>query len=573
MSEVQQGFWCSDELALQTLDFLPPLDLRNCAQVSRSFNRITVQSVLDKHKIWNPQQSAGLQLAEKPHDLDGLSALLLSIHVKSLAHVNFDLMKVVSLPSALKSFHKMKRLVDRMASVRTVYVHWPSDAYRDTISLSDKQFATACKCVEEFLSTVISRGCTLLQISGFNAFTSKYKLKKNPAIIGTLAEGSGSKPAVAEAPSIWGSAIEYLTYRQARASDLSVLSDEANYYRKSSRFSISAAPWISLTPSPTLSQVTKLTSFYAYSTNTFRPPFSQWTFSLLKESPVTFVTICFKDLPNDELESKLILDRLAEAVPDITAIYLDGARPGIMKDAVAWLGRFRQLRVLKIEPECFPAGTDIDDLDLQALARLPHIRTLTSSSSFLCAYIASRRSVDAGTLPRDLVDVIMRHIWTSSTRPAVSAFIKDVERLHNAIMEASPEPGGRYITLRINLRFNCFSDRAEALNRIWNQVDSSMLRRACDEEEASLEAPPCFRPSKSRPWLCLELHLTATVDEIQRGDLDEEVVAFCRLFPTLRKIMLCSPPAVSLGSRLSLRKERLDKFKSVCPELYYGWVY
>ena len=101
MSEVQQDFWCSDELALQTLDFLPPLDLRNCAQVSRSFNRITVQSVLDRHKIWNPQQSASLQLAEKPHDLDGLSALLLSIHVKSLAHVNFDLMKVVSLPSAL----------------------------------------------------------------------------------------------------------------------------------------------------------------------------------------------------------------------------------------------------------------------------------------------------------------------------------------------------------------------------------------------------------------------------------------------------------------------------------------
>jgi hypothetical protein len=161
--------------------------------------------------------------------------------------------------------------------------------------------------------------------------------------------------------------------------------------------------------------------------------------------------------------------------------------------------------------------------------------------------------------------------------PAISGFIQNVERLHNAIVEASPEPGRRNFTLRINLRFNCFSDRAEALERLWNRFDTSLLLRlACDEDDeetAPLEAPPSFHPSESRPWLCLELHLTATPDEIQRGDVDKEVMAFCRMFPTLKQIMLRSPPAVSPGQSLSLKEQRLEKFKIVCPELNYGCVY
>ncbi|RXW19031.1 hypothetical protein EST38_g6829 [Candolleomyces aberdarensis] len=398
---ILQDFWCTDELALHTFASLPAPDLRNCAQVSRSFNRIAVQSVLDQHKIWNAQRSAVLQLADNPNNLDGLSALLLSIHVKNLTNVNFDLMKVVSLASALKTFYKMQRLVDRMASLHTVYVNWPSDAYQKR-PVSDKMLATACKCVEEFLDTVISKGCIELKFGYFNAFASKYKLKKNPAI--TAAEIP--RAPAAERSSVWESARGYLPSRHTRAASdvLSPLSEEGNYCRKSSRFSISA-PWMSLTPSPKLSQVTKLTTFCTYSTSVFRPPFSQWTFALLQASPVTSMTLSIQDIPDDGVESKLILDRLAEATPNVTTIRLNGARPGLMKDVVAWLGRFQRLQVLKIETECFPAGTDIDDLELEALARLPHISKLLSSSYFLCAYLASCRNVDGKSLPRTLKEL------------------------------------------------------------------------------------------------------------------------------------------------------------------------
>ncbi|KAJ2933766.1 hypothetical protein H1R20_g3319, partial [Candolleomyces eurysporus] len=316
-----QDFWCTDELALHTFASLPAPDLRNCARVSRSFNRTAVQSVLDQHKIWNAQQSADLQLADNPNDLDGLSALLLSVHVKSLASVTFSLERVNALQSALKSFHKMQRLVDRMESLHTVYVNWPSDDYQNQ-PISDKMLATACKCVEEFLDTIISKGCATLQFSGFDAFASKYKMKKNPAI--TAAEIP--RAPTAERSSIWEGARGYLPSRQTRAtSDVSSrLSEEGNYSRKPSRFSIST-PWISLTPSPKLSQVTKLTTFYADSAGIFRPPFSQWTFALLKASAVTCVTLCFQDIPDDGAESKLILDRLAEAIPDVTTIRLYNA--------------------------------------------------------------------------------------------------------------------------------------------------------------------------------------------------------------------------------------------------------
>ncbi|RXW19030.1 hypothetical protein EST38_g6828 [Candolleomyces aberdarensis] len=569
---ILQDFWCTDELALHTFASLPAADLRNCAQVSRSFNRIAVQSILDQHKIWNAQRSAVFELANNPNDLDGLSALLLSVHIKSMANVHFDLMKVVSLPSAVKTFHKMQRFVDRMASLHTVYVSWPSGAYQDR-PVSDKMLVNAYKRVQEFLDTIISKGCIELKFGHFNVFASKYKLKKNPAI--TAAEIPGA-PAAGRG-SIWESAREYLPFRHTRAAPdvLSPLSEEGNYCRKSSRFSISA-PWMSLTPSPKLSQVTKVTTFCTYSTSVFRPPFSQWTFALLQASPVTWMTLSIQDIPDDGVESKLILDRLAEAIPDVTTLHLNGARPGLMKDVVAWLRRFQQLQVLKIEPECFPAGTDIDDLELEALARLPHISKLLSSSYFLCAYLASCRSVGGKSLPGRLKEVIMKHKWTSSTRSAVLAFIKDVERLHNAILEAYPEPELRDLTLHILLCFDRFSDRAEALGRIWDRLDSRILQpNDSDAQKPSIEAPPYFRPTKSQPLLCLELLIpTATVDGIQRGAVDEEAIAFCRMFPTLRELMLCSPAAVvSPSPALPLRKERLDKIKSVCPELSYGWVY
>ncbi|KAJ2923816.1 hypothetical protein H1R20_g13273, partial [Candolleomyces eurysporus] len=569
MPEFVQDFWCSEELLLQVLAFLPPLDLRSCVEVSRWFNRIAVQSVLDTYEIWNAEQSAALELAGNPYDLDGLSALLLSIHLKSLSYVRFDLYKVMSLQSALKSFHKMQRLIDRMASVHTVYVHWPADAYLKRAT-SEQSRVTACECVEQFLYTaIVAKGCTCLQLSGFNAFTSEYRLKKNPAI--TLADGS--KALVAEGSSIWESVRGYLTSRRARPNyEPSVSSEEVYYCRKQSRFSIST-PRIYLTSSPNFGQASKLTTLIAFSTNIFRPPFSQWTFSLLKASPIASLTLYFTDLPNEDVESKLILDRLAEAVPDVTTIHLEDARSGLMKDVVPWLGRFELLEALIIEPECFCAETNIDDLELQALARLPDIRTLTSSSSFLCAYLASRNSVSPGTLPSDMQDIIMRHMWTSSTRSAISAFVKDVELLHNAIVEASPEPEGRNFTLRINIRFNCFSDRVEALTRIWDQFDSGILHLACDEEKPSVEGPPCFRPSESQPWLCLELHLPATRDKIQRGALDREIMAFSRMFPTVTEILLSSPQTSVQRPRQSLKRERLDKLKTVCPELCIGWVY
>ncbi|RXW19021.1 hypothetical protein EST38_g6830 [Candolleomyces aberdarensis] len=568
---VLQDFWRTDELALHTFASLPTPDVRNCAQVSRSFNRIAVQSVLDQHNIWDAQRSAVLELADNPNDLDGLSALLLSVHIKSLANVHFDLMKVVSLPSAVKTFHKMQRLVDRMASLHTVYVNWPSGAYQGR-PVSDKMLATACKCVQEFLDTIISKGCIELQFGYFNAFASKYKLKKNPAI--TAAENP--RAPAAERSSVWESARGYLSSRHTRAAPdvSSPLSEEANYCRKSSRFSISA-PWMSLTPSPKLSQVTKVTTFCTYSTSVFRPPFSQWTFALLQASPVTFMNLSFEDIPDDGVESKLILDRLAEAIPNVTTIRLNGVRPGLMKDVVAWLSRFQQLQVLKIDPESFSAGNDIDGLELEALARLPHIRELVSSPNFLCAYLASCRGVEGGSLPRTLKQVVMMHKWTSSTGSAFLAFIKDVERLHNAIVEAYPEPELQDLTLQIILWFDSFSETAGALGRIWNRLDSRILRPDSDAQKPSLEAP-CFRPTKSRPQLCLELSiLTATADEIQRGVVDEEVVAFCRMFPTLRELML-GPPlplAVTPSSGVPLRKERLDKIKSVCPGLHDGWVY
>jgi hypothetical protein len=156
-------------------------------------------------------------------------------------------------------------------------------------------------------------------------------------------------------------------------------------------------------------------------------------------------------------------------------------------------------------------------------------------------------------------------------------------------MEACSEEEKEGLCIRVNFCFDCsWFDTAEALGRIWNRIDQARLQKihvagigdayskAKVVSPQEVDPAPFFRPSTepTRFGLWLELHTTVTADEIQRGVVDEEVMAFCRMLPTLRKILLCSPfPSLASRSSLSLRKERLDIFKSVCPELEEGLVY
>ncbi|KAJ2913560.1 hypothetical protein MD484_g6851, partial [Candolleomyces efflorescens] len=559
-----QEFWATDELTLQTFALLPPPDLRNCAQVSLSLNRTAVQSLLDQHKIWNPKRSV-LQLARDPKDIDGLSALLLSVHVKSLDHVTFSLEKVNSFQSAVQSFRKMQRLVDRMVSLDAIHLCWPSGALQDQ-PISDLTLTGTCKCVEDFLNTIISKGCTALQLDGFDVFESEYALKSNTV----------------ERTSVWETAKRYFPFRVASiGSKSSQLSDEAPYCRISSGFS---APWVSVIPSPTLSQETKITTFRAHSISLFRPPFSQWTFALLKASPVSSITLSFKDAPDNRAEWKLLLNRLAGAIPSVSTIHLiDGADAGLTKDIVVWLGRFPGLKYLAIGPKYFYSGNDIEDMELQALARLPLIKRVTSTPPFLCAYLASCRKVNKGTLPESLKEVTIFRVWRSSTESAVSAFTKDVERLHKAIADASQHPkalGYPRVKLHIMLHFDYFHDSAEVLSHLWSRMDfkPGTYPSSQGQEKASLEALPYFHSAveyqDTLPRLSLKLNLPSTANNIQRGVIDEEIMAFCRMFPPLREIQLCSSnPANTSCKSQPLRKEQLDKFKSVCPKLKYGKVY
>jgi hypothetical protein len=427
--------------------------------------------------------------------------------------------------------------------------------------------AAAYKDVENFLDTIVAKGCTTLQFGELNAFASKYRLKNNPA----FASAEVPRAPVGETSSVWGRARRHLSPRHTRwvsgASD--PLSEESNYCRKPGRFSISTPTWISLTPSPKLSQVTKLASFCAFSPSILRPPFSQWTFALLKASPVTFITVSFQGV-TDNVELKLILDRLAEAAPHATTIVIEGVRADFMKVAGPWLGCFQKLKDLRIEPECPPGITDnFDDLGLHALAHLPRLRTLTSSSPLLCSYLASCRSVDATSI--NSIGLIMGYMWTSSTRSAVSAFIKDVERFHDAIMEALPYPDVQRPEIRIKLRFDDFFYRAKQLERTWNH--RNQLR---GDDGNTSQFQQCFSPFNSRAsyQLCLELHLSATANEIQQGDVDKELIAFCRTFPGLNKLWLRSPEpqVVAFDRRRPLAQERLNQLRTVCPDLTYGSV-
>ncbi|RXW18268.1 hypothetical protein EST38_g7577 [Candolleomyces aberdarensis] len=549
-----QEVWGSDELTQLILQFLNPLDLHKSAQVCRNWNRIAVQCMLDENKLWNPQRASHLRLTSSPQEKDTLSALLISVNVKQLGYVNFEWTRIISIKMLQRSFERMQRLVERMSSLRIVRVHWPS--MLEEVGITDSSMASLCSSIEGFLNATIAQGCSKLMLTGFNDILGKrYQLKKSAGTVSSKSASTSSQRA-----SILAKARTLLAPNSMKQTEgslaIDVLSDEANYCRPGNRFG-SPPPWISIAPSPQLSETSKLTQFETNTINLFRPPFSQWTLALLKASPITELCLHFTDLPDDTIEQNLILDRIADAAPDITSLYIDSVRSGTMKDIMRWASRFQQVQILGIQPACFPTPDDDKNLDLHELD-FPNLTRLESPASFIPQFLKSD-SAPADSLGRfkslssGLIAATYR--WTSSSSSEVASAVNAISLVKSAVHEALGSLA-EDCTVHIAFRFvHDFFKVTEALNRP-GAIPPDLLIKA--GESTSDDAGPKF---------ILELVLPGTREEIRQGIFDDKITVYLRLVPGIDAMVLTSNEA-----HLSLEMEEFDqeqmwKFQKICPNL------
>lgn len=517
------------------------LDLYRCAQVSRTFNRFAVQAILDRHNIWSPEQSAHLRLSQTANAVDSLSALLLSVRIDKLSYVHFDLGKVTTIATAERTLVKMKQLIDRVSSVHSVRVYWPSSRVRTT---KEESLTNIVQSVQSFLNSVVAKGCSKLQVEGFDAI---FQAKKNSTE--DRFTPSTMQPSTFIITSIFGSAKRCISGA-----------------KRFVRTAFGDAPTPSF-PFPPIDS--KLSRFEASSTSLFQPPFAQWTLALLKASPVKELTLSFADLPEDPQEAQSVLGLLAAGAPDVTAIYLDDARSGTMETVLNWASQFKDLDTLGAQPRCFTFDTDRVGLGLHKLI-FPKLRRVECPPSFICELLAPGDASDTDPISQSGGEEGRRDIgrrlpvlsssgvvattyhWKSCTTLDVAAAIDTITRLESSLSSTTSN-----CTLHVALQFeHDLFDIAEAL--------SCHLAPVQNTQKRIISRDDCVEGGRV---FILEFILPGTRDDIREGMYDKAITSLLRLSPSVDRVILSSnelgldlPKEVASG-------ERVEKFRSVCTNL------
>ncbi|KAJ2913996.1 hypothetical protein MD484_g6433, partial [Candolleomyces efflorescens] len=539
-----------DEVVALFMSNLSPNDLYRCSQVSRNFNGLAVQAILDRYKIWCPEQSAQLRLSHAANTVDSLSAFLVSIHIQKLSYVHFDLGAITSTAMAERTFIKMRRLVDRVTSVHSVRVYWPSSRIRIA---NDGPLTKLVRSVQRFLNSVVAKGCRKLQVEGFDNI---FQAQKNSAGDRFSPSAMSIQPSTFIITSIFGSAKRYISL--AKGALKTVFED---------------APTSSY-PLPPLESM--LSQFEFDSIAMFQPPFAQWMSALLQASPANELTLSFVDLPEDPHEAQSVLGLLAAAAPNVTAIYLTGARSGTMKTILDWASQFKDLDTLGVQPRCFRSEADTADMEIHKLV-FPKLRRIECPPSFISDLLAPG---DPTSLRRDgkegLTGVSQRlpvltsngvvattYQWKSCTKLEVMAAIDTIARLESSLSFSIGSTKNGNCTLHIAFQFDddLFAI-ADALNRYLAPAIQNVQERI---------VPGC-EESACRVFI-LELMLPGTREEIREETYDKAILTFLRLSPSINRVILSSNELGLDLPKETVGGERLERFRTVSTNLVSVCMY
>lgn len=339
------------ELLLKIVCELESKDLLNLGKLCRRLNLVAVPILLKEVGLPDPESSCIVKASSHRYT-DELAALSIYFPLSTINNFyciishRHDLEETFVPPSYISwligNIRRVNSLISRLSSVGTVSL--VIDSWGSGWSLRSDVVRDFITSVLELAETIMRKSCTSLQILHFHPTTveTNYNFERFEA-------PTTSKKLVRSIQNL----TNRLVRRRVQERDLNFVGNGWRYHKAPSLFPIYCAI-------PRISQ-SRLTHIDLNSEFLLLPPFSAWTFEVLKSSPICTLVISLPSSITKEEFALYHFPRIAESVPKLQEIRCAFPDDHFLKTVVENLHLLPLLRKilfgLSFPTECMPMVT------------------------------------------------------------------------------------------------------------------------------------------------------------------------------------------------------------------------
>ncbi|EDR09920.1 uncharacterized protein LACBIDRAFT_325819 [Laccaria bicolor S238N-H82] len=317
------------EIILAIVDRVPPNSLFTLSLTCRLLNYLSTSALLEHCGIRDPTNCTFDIYTTVEGQADALSALQAGLHIQQMKFLRCNLRPTGYYPQwewpAAKLIRRLHRLMLRLASIDEVVL---SFNMRGMIVPHDIHLRSGVIILQELLNTVITK-CKILRLMSAGSFFGNSYLFNQPDS---------------------GSSITQRLQRFVNRND----SPDWQYTRN---ISTGTRPF--LTCPPAALQQIALSRMEIDALSLFTPPCSSWTFTVLRQSQITSLTVNLKwpTSRSTQAERSLIFSRLAEALqPSLKFLFLKGVTH--LLDALSFIAQLPLLETFGVLPWTWKASID-----------------------------------------------------------------------------------------------------------------------------------------------------------------------------------------------------------------------
>jgi len=447
------------EIILAILGNVPENSLLGLSLTCRSLNYLSTSALLELRGIDPTNCTFDLNAKESQDDV--LSALQAGLHIQRMTFLRCNLQTSWHYPQwdwpADQLIRRLHRLMLRLTSIDEVVLSFKMTGLTGMIAPHRMYLNSGVIVLQNLLNTVITK-CKILRIMNAGPFFG------NSYIF---------------SPQDSGSSIIQGLRRLVHRND----SPDCQYRRN-----VSEATRPFLTCSPAALQQIALSSMEIDALSLFTPPCSSWTFTVLKQSRITSLTLNLTwstSIIYTQAERSLIFSRLAEALQaSLKSLFLKGVTH--LLDALGFLARLPLLQTFGVLPWTWK----ISLFESSSITSFPLVLTMKtiSAPADLVFYMFSRSLI----VPRLRTIFLIFQIKKNGGLFDITTTATSIARLRKSV--------GPNVKLLVLFHFDGVSpveeslcDGIQPICPIWEQEFSRFTTLSLNGLTALLDSPDTFR--------------------------------------------------------------------------------
>ncbi|KAF8953247.1 hypothetical protein BDZ97DRAFT_1929860 [Flammula alnicola] len=311
------------ELQLAIFDHSDNPTLLNIGKTCHSLNRFVIPTFLKRLGITQPEDLSVIWplLSRHSDQLSGLTVDFSTVTIKHFVCIldHRQRESLTPITSSVKNIHRVRQLVTRLDSIGSACIlFYPIKGVWSLRSAVVEEFLTA---LFGLLEAIVLKSCMSLQIH-------HRPLTVDPPYRFQLLAGS-TEVELDSSPTKRRYVIRLRDH---------VLQGHDWRYRQ--MYTYNEIP----SPSPHLWLHSKLTTLDLHSDLLLLPPFSSWTFAIMKQSPITSLSLFLLDIVSKDEFLHYIFPHIIDALPQLQEIQLAAHRHEFLITAITFLPRLPLLR-------------------------------------------------------------------------------------------------------------------------------------------------------------------------------------------------------------------------------------